>query len=201
MKTKLSIFTLAIAGFISLTAFTHKITDHDKITIVLDAGHGGKDKGSQNNYSAEKDISLEIIQRVKKLNQNKDVEIILTREDDVDKSFNERTELINSIKPDYFISIHLNKSSNENTNGYEVYHNPKNIEAKKLATNFINSFDSPLKNRGIKEGNLNILRNSNAPGILYEIGFISNDSDYNYIVSEEGKQKIVNDILNFINQQ
>lgn len=200
MKTKLSIITLVITGFISLTAFTNNITDHDKITIILDAGHGGKDKGSQNNYVAEKDISLEIIQRVKKLNQNKDIEIILTRENDVDKSFNDRTEMINSIKPDYFISIHLNKSNNETINGYEVYHNPKDLDAKKLATNFINSFDSPLNNRGTKEGNFNILRNSNVPGIIYEVGFISNDNDYNYITSEEGKQKIVNDILNFINQ-
>ena len=200
MRTKLSIIILVIVGLTTLTSFTNKSVRNDKLIVVLDAGHGGKDKGNQNNYLAEKDISLEIIKRVKELNQNEGIEIILTREGDVDKSFNDRSEMINSINPDFFISIHLNNSNNEAINGYEVYHTPEDNEARQLAINFINSLDSPLKNRGTKEGHYNILRNSHVPGIIYKIGFISNYHDFNYIVSEEGKQKIVNDILKFIHQ-
>jgi N-acetylmuramoyl-L-alanine amidase len=93
--------------------------------IVLDPGHGGKDPGAVGRYLGvqEKDVVLEIAKKTKKLlEDNLDVEVLLTREDDRFVSLAERTEFANKHKADLFVSIHCNAAYNSATNGSEVYY-------------------------------------------------------------------------------
>lgn len=196
MKLNLSLVT-AICCFL-FSNFLFANNEHEKITIVLDAGHGGKDFGTKNTSYIEKDYTLEIVKEVKKRNKNANIEIVLTRDSDQFLELVERSALINKINPKYFISVHLNSAINTTKNGYEVFHFPQNLEAKKLAEDFIENVNYPIENLGVKSANFHILRDTKVPGIIYEVGFISNERDASYITSEEGKEKIITEILKFI---
>jgi len=198
MRFKLSVFTTLC--FILLSSFSIN-NDPEKIIVVLDAGHGGKDNGTKNSVIDEKNYTLEIVKEVQKRNKNANIEIILTREEDKFLELHERSALINKENPTYFISVHLNSAMDKSKNGYEVFHYPKNEAAKKLAENFIEKVNYPINNNGVKSANFHILRESKVPGIIYEVGFISNDNDAKYITSEEGKNKVITEILNFIQIQ
>ena len=196
MRLKLSLMTVLCCLLFSSFLFANN--DPEKITIVLDAGHGGKDFGAKNSSFIEKDYTLEIVKEIKKRNTNANIEIILTRHSDQFLELVERSALINEINPKYFISVHLNSSNNKIKNGYEVFHFPQNAEAKILAEDFMKNVNYPVENLGVKSANFHILRETKVPGILYEVGFISNDKDASYITSEEGKEKIISEILKFI---
>ena len=198
MNLKTSIFTLL--GVAVFSSFTPINTDPEKIIVVLDAGHGGNDAGATTLNIIEKDLTLEIVQRVKAQNKNANVKIILTRDSDQMINLQDRSNLINKVNPTFFISVHVNKTINTELNGNEIFHYPTNQEAKVIAEKFYQSIDNPLVKRGVKEANFHILRNTKSPGFIYEIGFASNSDDYKYITSEEGKNKIVTEIVNFINQ-
>lgn len=93
--------------------------------IVLDPGHGGRDPGAVGRHLGvyEKDIVLEIAKKTKRLlEDNLDVEVFLTREDDRFVSLAERTEFANRHKADLFVSIHCNAAYNSVANGTEVYY-------------------------------------------------------------------------------
>ncbi len=113
-----------------------------KFTIVLDAGHGGKDNGAESNYSdlgtlREKDITLEVTMLVgKMLEKDKDNQVIYTRKTDIYSSLGERTDLANKSKADLFISIHCNSASNSSAYGTETFvqgpnQNSTNLEVAK----------------------------------------------------------------------
>ncbi|MCK4358287.1 MAG: N-acetylmuramoyl-L-alanine amidase [Candidatus Cloacimonetes bacterium] len=93
--------------------------------IVIDPGHGGKDPGAVGRILKlkEKDIVLNIAKETKQLLENNlDVEILLTREDDRFVSLGDRTEFANNHQADLFVSIHCNASRNTRANGTEVYY-------------------------------------------------------------------------------
>ncbi len=94
----------------------------EKKVVVIDAGHGGTDLGANRNGIYEKEIVLNIAKKIKALNQNKNIEIILTRDDDSYPSLTDRTGKINELKPDYAISLHINNSIKETVerSGMEV---------------------------------------------------------------------------------
>ncbi|RLZ11400.1 N-acetylmuramoyl-L-alanine amidase [Faecalibacter macacae] len=196
MRLKVSLLTVFFCFIFSSLSFAND--DPKKITIVLDAGHGGHDFGTKNSLYNEKDYTLEIVKAVKERNQNTNIEIVLTRDSDQFLELIERSALINKVNPTYFISVHLNSAMDKTKNGFEVYHYPKNNEAKILAENFIQNVNFPIENRGVKSANFHILRESKAPGFIYEIGFISNENDAAYLTSEDGKEKIISEILKFI---
>lgn len=114
-------------------------------TIILDPGHGGKDRGTQATYTRngkkvtiyEKEIVLEISKRVKKYLNNllgDTIEVLLTREKDIFLTLNERVEFANERKPSFpdeliFVSIHANSSPFDRTvRGFEVWSLPDEIE-------------------------------------------------------------------------
>lgn len=94
-------------------------------TIVLDPGHGGRDPGAigYSGSTYEKDLVLQIALKLKKRLENElDVDVILTRDKDEFVSLQERTEMANRNNADLFISIHINAHNNRKANGIEVYY-------------------------------------------------------------------------------
>jgi N-acetylmuramoyl-L-alanine amidase len=78
------------------------------ITVVIDAGHGGKDNGATSKDGiTEKDLNLQLVNRIKLLNKNANVKLILTRETDVFVNVHDKADFANAQNPDLFISIHL----------------------------------------------------------------------------------------------
>jgi len=92
-------------------------------TIVIDAGHGGKDPGAIG-YSGtkEKDIALDVAKRLeKKLSKNMNVKIIMTRNEDVFLRLSERTKIANESNGNLFISIHTNAAEDRRASGFETF--------------------------------------------------------------------------------
>ncbi len=100
-----------------------KLVKKDYITIVIDAGHGGKDPGAiSKKNTLEKNINLEYAIALKKeLTKNKKIKVYLTRDNDIFLSLTERLNVAREHKPDLFISLHSNTSSNKNTRGLSIY--------------------------------------------------------------------------------
>lgn len=110
-------------------------------TIVLDAGHGGKDSGAIGNGYREKDIALEVVLKLYQ-NLKRDYKVILTRDSDFFVPLNTRAKIGNDAKADLFVSIHLNSATNKVANGSEVFYFSKNPSsyARELSK-YENSFD------------------------------------------------------------
>lgn len=100
-----------------LVAFTLPYQLYSKdFTIIIDAGHGGKDAGSVDNGIKEKDINLEVSLRLAEIlkKKMKDVKVVLTRSDDTYLTLQQRADKANSNKGDIFVSIHCNSVDMKN---------------------------------------------------------------------------------------
>ena len=184
----LSIFSTTFLSFAPL----------NKKYIVVDAGHGGNDLGAVYGNFSEKDISLGIATEIQKLNKDQEkYEVVLTRSSDTYPSLSERTAQINKLNPEMVISLHVNNSSQKETSnhGTEVF--VQNTEASKmLAEKISQKFNA----RKIEEHNLHILRETKAPAVLVELGFINNSADRNYITSEKGQKEIAQKFIEIFNE-
>lgn len=114
----------SIEQYANLTPLAAQSLPHDdKITIVLDPGHGGHDRGCSGKHSIEKELALKIaIELGEKLEKElKDVEIIFTRRKDIFIPLALRTDIANKKGADLFISIHCNAISDKKVSGTETY--------------------------------------------------------------------------------
>lgn len=144
---------------------------------VLDAGHGGYDQGVIGKLGTkESNIVLEAVLEAKRLLQKNGEQVLLTRE--VDESLDQyrRAEIANEWGGDYFISIHMNSSSDASVTGTEIFVLSFGTKAENLASQVKSELVAALKSkdRGIKEANYTVLRNTNMPAIIVEGEFLSN---------------------------
>ncbi len=153
-----------------------------KKTLVLDAGHGGVDPGTCGAQGTrEKDFTLDMVFRLKELLEDAGAFVFLTRSDDSYIGLFERPQIANYLKADLFISIHCNSYTNDrNIHGVEIYYwphayGPKN--AGKTVADHVMTYliqDTRLENRGIRINNYAVLVETQMPGILVELGYLSN---------------------------
>ncbi|HEY2647803.1 MAG TPA: N-acetylmuramoyl-L-alanine amidase [Puia sp.] len=183
------------------------------IKVVIDPGHGGIFPGARMNGVVEKDINLSISKKIQSLAKEYNVEVIMTRENDVDiagddlnASLDYRTGLAGKKNADLFISIHMNSTAKNSLqteqSGFEIYvtdHKNKNYNGSiKLAssiTDFIKpdySISAELKER---EGHIRVLDYATVPAIMIECGFIDNKTDLAYMMDGKNQEKIARDIL------
>ena len=192
---------LLIVGLVFLS-FTF-IPKSEKITVIIDAGHGGSDWGAITNGLSEKEIVSSIAQKIRNLNSNSNIEILLTRDDDQNIPNEERVAFINAMKPDLVISLHANTSKSIESNGLEVFVSEKSTEyiaSKNFASKFVASMTNkiPLKIRPLNKGNFLILRKSEVPTMLVELGYLSNEKDKSYLENKDNQIEIAQNILNFV---
>ncbi|MCL2751583.1 MAG: N-acetylmuramoyl-L-alanine amidase [Firmicutes bacterium] len=149
-------------------------------TVVLDAGHGGYDYGAVNGARFEKNDNLRMALAVGNLLKNCGVSVAYTRSTDVFVPLLDRSRISNNAGADLFVSIHRNASTNPNANGVEnwVYTNPsaKSLAAADLILSRIVNAGVQIR-LGINRGNFSVLRETAAPSVLIELGFISNAED------------------------
>ena len=189
---------LKFIGLAFLT-ITLAFTTVDKKTIVIDVSHGGQDNGATVNGFNEKEIALNIANKIKELNKNSNVEIILTRDSDKFLSLNERAEQINKLKPDFVISLHTNSTNNEKESGKEIFVSDKNKQKEKsgsLALELFYSFND--RNVEIKKADFYLLKNVEYPIVLVELGYLSNEYDREILTTEKGQSELAESILRVI---
>ena len=149
-------------------------------SIVLDAGHGGYDSGAQYEGRKEKDEVLRLALAVGEILQQRGFEVFYTRTTDEYASPYEKAQTANATGADYFVSLHRNSSPVPNTyNGVQTLVYQENQVVNDIA-NAINSQleEVGFKNLGIEERpGLVVLRRTEMPAVLVEVGFINSDID------------------------
>ena len=167
------------------------------IKIYIDQGHNPRDfnTGAEGNGYFEQDITYDIGRRLYRLleaNPNFTPKLSRESEDTVlgysnSSSLVERVRDANSWGADVFISLHTNASENENASGAEVLIYSLDLDVpRELGTDILEELTliTGLRNRGLKERpGLYVLRRTNMPALLVEMGFISNSNDANLMVN------------------
>lgn len=125
MKKTIIVFLLVSYGFLSAFFYSPSSTHREpkKFTVVIDAGHGGKDPGAVAAGIKEKDIALSIALKLGKMIQDsiQDVKVLYTRTQDVFVELHERSNMANLAKADLFISIHCNANDKAQAEGTETF--------------------------------------------------------------------------------
>ncbi|MBQ4648809.1 MAG: N-acetylmuramoyl-L-alanine amidase [Clostridia bacterium] len=175
-------------------------------TIIIDAGHGGKDPGAIANNLIEKDINLSVAQKLESFLSLSGYNVIMTRNEDAllssgqsDVNFKrddlkQRLNIIEQTENCIFVSIHMNKFSESAAKGLQTFYSSNNIESQKLATviqEYAKILD-PENKREIKpdNGNIYILEHSQKPSVLIECGFLSNSDDAAKLKTEKYQQEL-----------
>jgi N-acetylmuramoyl-L-alanine amidase len=194
---------LAIAFVALLAACTTvptKNTSKTFTTVVVDAGHGGKDNGAYRRYGPpEKVVALDVAQRLERNLRESEIKTVMTRSSDVFIPLDQRVAIENSQKNAIFVSIHFNDSRRRGVHGFETYYHAAN------SSELANRIQSKLMtiphsvNRGVHTANFRVLRNAYYPAVLVECGFLSNrsegnqarDAEYRELLSERIAEAIV----------
>lgn len=170
------------------------------ITILIDPGHGGTDPGHESvnkSHLPEKDLNLLIAKKFGNYLTEKlsNVTVIYTRTDDTYPSLDQRVDMANDKKVDYFISIHCNGSPNTDIHGTESHvHTMTARNSVKLAKEFEREFGGKAgrKSRGVKDSDdrehtLQVLKFTEMTSVLVECGFLTNESEANYLNTTHGQ--------------
>src|SRR6267378_524035 len=169
-------------------------------TVVVDAGHGGKDNGAYRRYGgAEKIATLDVAKRLERKLRESQLKTVMTRSSDVFISLDERVSIENAQKNSIFVSIHFNDSRRRGIHGYETYYHSSNSRelADRIQQKLMMMRHSA--NRGVKTANFRVLRLAKYPAVLVECGFLSNrreggearDSDYRDQLADKIAEAII----------
>lgn len=161
--------------------------------VVIDAGHGGSDVGATRDGIYEKNITLAIAKMVEKNLKNKDVQTTMTLEKDKTVSLQERCDISNDTRPDVFVSIHVNSSVNDAIYGVETHWWKADSKdyANTVHTNLAKNFNKwKTKDRGLFKSQFYVINHTEAPAILVEIGFISNENERKAIITQKRQLEI-----------
>lgn len=147
--------------------------------VCFDYGHGGRDPGAVYKGRKESDDNLALGKAVAAELRKYGVAVVETRTGDKAVSLKERSDLANKSACDYFISFHRNAFKPEQAKGVETYtYFNAGIQAKSLAEKIQTALvEVGFTNRGVKTANFHVLRETKAPAVLVETGFIDNTSD------------------------
>lgn len=158
--------------------------------IVLDPGHGGSDTGAVNGALYEKNVTLDIANRLKTLLEADGATVYLTRDCDCNKSNNDRYTLANSVGGNALISIHLNGSTNSIKDGTQGLWGKKNKDqafTKTVHQALAGSLGVP--DLGITNFASGVLLKSNMPATIAETVFITNTNEYNLLTDGTGNRQ------------
>ncbi len=207
----LPLAVLIFAAFTFKAKTSSSIYHGKKITVVIDAGHGGQDAGAKSaDGILEKDLTLAIAKKVKELNSNKAIEIVLVRDGDVYMSPHQKVTFAKSKKAGLLISFHIDNGPKKLTNtqtGMSVFVAKDEFinaaESKVLASAIVSEFSNnyglavkPQANQ--RQGAIIILQANYCPAVLIEAGFINNEKDLAYLKTSAAKETIAKNLLTAI---
>ena len=187
-------------------------------TIMVDAGHGGSDPGAINGAHKEKVYTLQIAKRLQTQLEKLGFRVIMTRTGDTYPTLQDRAALCKKYKPDLFISIHCNSSTNKTPAGIETYRavpvggtetKGSKVKTDKQPANEFDANNSRLAyeiqkgmlaatggtDRGTRHQAIYVTGNATCPAVLVEVGYLSNDAELKKIASPDYQNKIVSGIL------
>jgi len=177
-----------------------KNTSKTFTTVVVDAGHGGKDSGAYRRYGGvEKIATLDVARRLERKLRESQLKTVMTRSTDVFISLDQRVAIENAQKNSIFVSIHFNDSRKRGIHGFETYYHFANAAelANRIQAKLITIPRSA--NRGVHTANFHVLRLAIYPAVLVECGFLSNrregggarDAEFRELLADKIAEAIV----------
>ena len=220
-KRKLKVVGFSVGLLLLFLILQHDFTENDswktwnlplsgKI-ILLDPGHGGPDGGAGTGKTLEKDIALKITLKVRDYLQQQGALVVMTRDTDTDladpdtrgysrrkvEDLKKRIKMINDSDNDFFVSIHLNAIPSSQWSGAQTFYAPHYKENAKAAKFIQEELRKNLGNTNRKAKPLDrvyILKNSKKPGVLVEVGFLSNPGEKANLKKESYQDKVAESI-------
>ncbi len=145
-------------------------------TVIVDAGHGGSDRGGiPGQQYSEKIYTLKVAAKVAALMKTNGYEVVMTRTSDTYVSLAERCRMANRRKSCIFVSIHFDSYRRKGANGITTYYTKSNSAAlaARVHRRLIGAL-APDTNRGVKRARFYVIRNTLCPSILVEGGYLTN---------------------------
>ena len=187
-----------VALFLALASFASAQSK----TIVLDAGHGGFDRGGvPGQRISEKDKTLDVAQRLRRLLQADGYRVIMTRDSDVFVPLPTRVAIANSYRNASFVSIHFNCASRVGANGIETYYYRSDSAslAQSIHRNVLSG--APSENRGIRRRGFYVIRKTAIPSVLVECGFLTNPTEGRLAQTGDYRQRLAEQIARGIRRE
>jgi N-acetylmuramoyl-L-alanine amidase len=172
-------------------------------TIVLDPGHGGRDSGAKGVRGIfEKELTLRTAKLLDEKLRAAGAKSVLTRSQDVYVSLNNRVSFSHYYQADAFLSLHYDSTIYPSAKGITSYYYNKSKDqslAQSLQAELIRQ--TSLSDRGVKYGNLHVLRENKRPSVLLELGFLSNISEEAQVSTSQYQEQVTTAIFNGLAQQ
>ena len=187
-------------------------------TIVLDAGHGGKDPGTSAHGIYEKTWTLDVVKGIRDQLIQWGYYVVLTRDQDKFVSLADRVAITRKAQADLFVSVHFNACANKSAHGFEIFTFPapgtsatytgtrsRNQSSVSVANHRFSEWNTILaysihsciketfpgvESRGIKPGRLLVLRNNSCPSVVVEAAFMTNEKDFTIFAKPEERHKL-----------
>lgn len=158
--------------------------------IVLDAGHGGKDCGCTREGIYEKDITLDVCDRLQTILRKKGYKVYMTRTNDTYISLEDRALFNQSVNPAIFVSVHVNSCNDSSPKGIEThYYTDDSLDLGVAVNKALTKKINYTTNRGLLRSRFYVINHTEVPAILVEIGFISNTEERNSLITTQRKQQ------------
>jgi len=167
----------------------------DSVTIVIDAGHGGHDRGGiPGQRIAEKDMTLDVAQRLRNLLSANGYRVVMTRDSDVFVPLPTRVAIANSYRNAIFVCIHFNATKRMGASGIETYFYSRDSLPLASAVHYYVTGGAPSANRGVRRRGYYVLRKTAIPAVLVECGFLTNPTEGAYAQTASYRQKLADEI-------
>src|SRR5437867_3806516 len=167
----------------------------DNLTVVVDAGHGGHDRGGiPGQRVAEKDMTLDVAQRLRNVLATSGYRVVMTRDSDVFVPLPSRVAIANSYRNAIFVCIHFNSANRMGAGGIETYFYGRDSLPLASAIHYYVAGGAPSSNRGVRRRGFYVLRKTTVPAVLVECGFLTNPTEGEYVQTVSYRQKLAEEI-------
>ena len=164
-------------------------------TVVVDAGHGGFDRGGiPGQRIPEKEMTLDVAQRLKGILAANGYHVVMTRDSDVFVPLATRVAIANSYRNAIFVCIHFNSAKRMGAGGIETYFYSRESLPLASAIHYYVAGGAPSSNRGVRRRGFYVLRKTTVPAVLVECGFLTNPTEGEYVETASYRQKLAEEI-------
>ena len=171
-------------------------------TIVIDAGHGGFDRGGiPRQRVPESMMNLDVAQRLKAVLQAYGYRVVMTRDSDVFIPLGTRVAIANSYQDAIFVCVHFNATARSSASGIETYFYSSQSLPLASAIHYYVAGGAPSANRGVRRRGFFVLRNTRIPSVLVECGFLTNPTEAQYAQSVAYRQKLAEEIARGVRER
>jgi N-acetylmuramoyl-L-alanine amidase len=200
-KARFLLLATLAAALLSGCATGVRDTSRSFTTVVIDAGHGGHDRGAVSRYGLEKHYALDVAQRLESKLRGAGFRTVMTRSTDRFIPLDTRARISNGQSNAIFVSIHFNHARRSGAEGAEVFYRSR--PSRKIASHVLEELDAlpGTGSRGVKTANFRVLKRNRYPAVLVECGFLSNPSEAARCASPAHRERLASAIATGIVEQ